>query len=85
MRGKGNYFSDATSRNPVNSYDDDISSITATEMLEGLRITEKVDDMELAISNICSSNIEQIRAITWDMVKEETKNDYHLSRFITMI
>ena len=41
--------------------------------------------MESAISNICSSNIEQIRDITWDMVKEETKNDYHLSRLITMI
>ena len=63
--------------NPVNSCDDDISSVTATEMLEGLRITEELDDdMESAISNICSSNIEQISAVTWDTVKEETKNDY---------
>ena len=82
MPGKDNYFSDGTSRNPINSCDDDISS----EMLEGLRIAEAVDDdMESAVSNICSSNIEQIRAITWDMVKEETKNDYHLSRLIIMI
>ena len=60
--------------------------ITNAELLEGFRIQEECDDeMETIISTICSSNIDQIRAVTWELVRKETGNDYQLKVLMDLI
>ena len=59
MPGKGNCFSDATSRHPVDFPENEISGVTATDVLERLRvIDEGYEDMDAAISHICSSTFD---------------------------
>ena len=67
MAGKENCFSDATSRNPACSSDEEISD---SEILAGIMLAEpEVDPPLLLASN------DDIRAITWDVVKQETSCD----------
>ena len=86
MPRKENYFADATSRYAVDSLEGEILSVTDTEMLEFLKLLEESDDgMESSITEICGSHLGQIRAVTWNSVKQETNNDHHLSKLSTMI
>ena len=80
MPGKENSFSDATSRNPVEG-----EGITNTEILAGIRIMEieKTDVDVLATFSITDRS--EFRAITWDMVKQETKCDQSLCNLSTLI
>ena len=41
--------------------------------------------MEAAIIEVCSSNLEKIHAVTWELLKQETEKDEHLSELSTMI
>ena len=34
---------------------------------------------------VCSSNLEKIRAVAWELLKQETEKDEHLSELSTMI
>ena len=40
LPGKENCFSDATSRHPVDTQEDEILSVTNTEMLDGLKVID---------------------------------------------
>ena len=59
MPGKGNCFSDAISRHPAND-DDPANSDEADECIDIL---------------IASSDLDNVRAITWELVKQETDID----------
>ena len=83
MPGNSNYFSDATSRHPATS-NDELSSITLTETLAAFRISEtEPDEMEDMIAT--NSRIDNIRAITWDIIKKATSNDDLMLQLINLI
>jgi len=77
--GKDNMFSDATSRNPVDSCDEEVS---CTEILAGVMIAE-ADEEELTISSFKDDT--DIRAITWEIVKNETSSDELMSNLCTLV
>jgi hypothetical protein len=65
MPGKGNHFSDATSRNPVESPDD--------------------DNMESDLIEIAAVITENLRAVTWDLVRCESERDPQIQSLITCV
>ena len=79
--GKENCFSDATSRNPV----DDKEEISNAEILAGIMVDElnRTDDTDMA--TICTINDDEFRAITWDVVREETQSDESLRNLSLLI
>ena len=73
MAGKDNSFSDATSRNPVDS--DEQEGISNTEILAGIMIPE-IDDVDKDdLATLSTSNDNEFRAITWEIVRQETQSD----------
>ena len=72
MPGKENKFSDATSRNPVSCNDEDISS---SEILAGVMIDEPDEGGVDIVAFLPANDDQDIRAITWDIVKQETGSD----------
>ena len=72
MSGKDNSFSDATSRNPVCSSDAEVS---CSEILAGVMLMESGEDDADAAAVFSSNDDKQFRAITWEMVKQETSSD----------
>ena len=56
-------------------------TITLTEVLAGLCSVD-TDDAVLQVE--ANSKVERVRAITWDLVKQET-GDLHLLELLTMI
>ena len=86
--GKDNCFSDATSRNPVNSDDDDgdFSEITNTEILCGIMMYEPDEAAtDIFLAGVSSDDDKLIRAITWDLVKHESGNDKNMQNLISLI
>ena len=81
--GKENCFSDATSRNPVDSYDEE--EISNTEILAGIMVDElnRIDDANMA--TVCTINDNEFRAITWDIVRQETQSDESLRNLSLLI
>jgi hypothetical protein len=75
--GKENHFADATSRSPAS--DDDPSEITKSEILAAIMMHEDDDDDDCVIDEIFGIHNNNVRAITWEMVKEETNNDHVMS------
>ena len=80
--GKENCFSDATSRNPVDS--DDEEEISNAEILAGIMVDElnRIDGTDMA--TICTINDNEFRAITWDIVRQETQSDESLRNLSLM-
>ena len=78
MPGEENCFSDATSRNPVG---DEVMGIALTEVLAGLCGADVADTAVY----IGSNSEPDVRAITWELVKQETKKDSHMLTLIDMI
>ena len=83
MPGKENSFSDATSRNPVGP--DDEAGITNAEVLAGIMVKEVLDAPPVDISATLSTTNNEFRAITWDLVKQETKSDQSLQILNTLV
>ena len=72
MPGKQNLGADAFSRNPVEDCDyEEVLSISMTESLAGIR----VQDNNYPTTIAANWDENQISAITWDRVKDETKTD----------
>ena len=82
MPGKDNKFSDATSRHPVNCSDEDIS---CSEILAGIMIDEADEDTIDEIAVLPSKDDQNIRAITWDIVKQETCSDELMRELCVLI
>ena len=80
MPGNGNNFSDATSRNPAS--DDDVA---CSEILSGIMIDEPDEECVDDVAFLPSSDSKEIRAVTWDIVKEETSNDGLMRDLSTLI
>ena len=86
--GKENSFADATSRHPATTTDDDdiIASITMSEILAGIAMEEEDDDLDEAVTCVAGlSQHENIRAITWEIVREETRKDHEMITLISLI
>ena len=81
MPGKSNSFSDATSRNPVGYEDETISD---TEILAGIMIVEK-DDTNEDLAILTAGDDKEFRAITWEIVKQETQSDDSLRQLVILI
>ena len=81
MSGKDNSFSDATSRNPVSSNDEDVSN---SEILAGVMIAE-MDEADVEDVATLSSKDGNFRAITWEVVKQETNRDEFMCNLSTLI
>ena len=76
MAGKDNLFSDATSRNPVESDEE----IAPCEVLAGIMVPEPDENL-----NVSAVNDNEVRAITWEMVKTETGKDQTMQDLCTLI
>ena len=84
MPGKENYFADATSRHPADNPNDDVMDVTLAETLASLRLVEDdTNDAEIHVD--ANSEIDRVRAVTWDLVRQETSNDPHMMKLITII
>ena len=81
MEGKGNCFSDATSRNPCHEHE-----ISAAEALSVLMET---DDWESNHQSFIASSsdlgVNNVRAITWEVVKSETAKDPEMIALVDLI
>ena len=76
MPGKGNFFSDATSRNPVDNSSEDEIEITTSDVLSTIRKHDStIDNMEIQITANSHNTINKIRAITWDTLLQASEND----------
>ena len=87
MPGKDNKFPDAASRFP-SSWDDDNEEMHLSSLsmaLSSIRVHENdsADDIELSISTLSSAT--NIRAVTWELVKEETGKDVSMQRLIALV
>ena len=81
MSGKDNHFADATSRNPA-PLDDDVDSISMSEILAGIMLHEE----EQSEDELLAVHDRKVRAITWDIVKEETLSDTTMhNKLVTLI
>ena len=78
--GKENSFSDATSRNPAIMIDE--PAVTSEEILAGIRVQ---DMEELKETALITDDGKHVRAVTWDLVREETSRDDHMLRLIALI
>ena len=84
MPGKENYFADATSRHPADNPNDDVMDVMLAETLASLRLVEDdTNDAEIHVD--ANSEIDRVRAVTWDLVRQETSNDPHMMKLITII
>ena len=81
MPGKSNNFSDATSRNPVSGNDGDVA---CSEILAGIMGNEPDEECIDDIAFLPSNDNQDIRAVTWHMIKQETCND-NLMRDLSML
>ena len=77
LPGKDNHFSDATSRYPAKNEEDDLS------MLSCCISTADVDEEPMPI--IAANDSEDVRSITWDLVKQQNLRDHVSQDLITMI
>ena len=68
ISGKENLFSDATSILP---HQDAVSGVTESEISAGVMICEP-DEADDSLADLSNSDNENIRAITWELVKQET-------------
>ena len=74
MEGKGNCFSDATSRNPCQEHE-----ISVTEMLSVLREADEENfNQEYFVTASSDFQFNNIRAVTWEVVKQETAKDQEM-------
>ena len=74
MEGKGNCFSDATSRNPCQEHE-----ISVTEMLSVLREADEENfNQEYLVTASSDFQFNNIRAVTWEVVKQETAKDQEM-------
>ena len=71
--GKENQFADATSRNP--SASDQVDAVTNSEILATIMLHEDEDIDEDIKDEILGLHDNTVRAITWEMVRDETNND----------
>jgi len=79
--GTDNKFSDATSRNPASCGDEEIP---CTDILAALMVDEDKVNMD-DIASLNNPNDQNIRVVTWDLVKEETATDETMRLLSTMI
>ena len=74
MEGKGNCFSDATSRNPCQEHE-----ISVTEMLSVLREADEENfNQQYLVTASSDFQFNNIRAVTWEVVKQETAKDQEM-------
>ena len=73
LPGKSNHFANATSRSPVYNPGDDYD------------VFKDEDDIDAELAALYVSEVSNIRAITWDMVKTETASDVELSSLMQII
>lgn len=76
MPGKGNFFADATSRNPINNANEDDIEITSSESLSSIRCSDSSTNiMELQLISNSHDMVNKIRAITWMTVLQACETD----------
>ena len=73
LPGKSNHFADTTSRSPVNNPEDDDDGC------------DDEDDIDAELAALYISEVDNIRAITWDVVKKETALDADMSSLLKTI
>ena len=83
--GKDNNFSDATSRNPVHSIEDEGDKVSNSEILAGVMIAESDEADDDALAILSNNDDKDIRAITWELVKQETRKDDLMSNLSILI
>ena len=79
--------SDATSRNPHNSLEDDgyDDGISMSAVLEAIRSFDEIDNsMEIGIVAAAKATLPPFQSITWERVKDETSRDIYLLQLIDM-
>ena len=81
--GKDNNFADATSRFPSTIENDDIASITVSEVLSGI-MTEEPDEGDMFLAAVTHDE-NPVRAITWDLVRQETLKDPSMQNLTILI
>lgn len=65
--GKENNLSDATSRHPAHSNDEDDPEMSASDILSGIMVDEPdIDVHDTFLAAFCSQDDKRITAITWD-------------------
>ena len=70
--GKSNFFSDATSRHPVQDSD----RLENGMALDSIRLYSKDEDsMETELLKISTNSLRDFRAVTWEVVQDVTRND----------
>ena len=83
--GEDNHFADATSRNPASGdNNDEVDEITDSEILAAIMIHED-DDIDEMCDEVLGLHDKNVRAITWDMVKEETSKDEIMYKLMALI
>ena len=86
--GKENKFSDATSRNPSSSDDSD-DAVTDSEILAGIMCYDDSECLEYSeidqLDSVSHNRHEDVRTVTWDLVKAETNKDEEMLQLITQI
>ena len=80
MPGKGNCFSDATSRHPIDFPENEVSVSPPLMYLNVSELSMKAMRIWMQPSATFA-----VRAVTWDVVKEETRKDLHLSVLTHML
>ena len=82
--GKDNHFADATSRNPASNGNEKNDIITNSEILAAIMIHED-DEADIAHDEILGVYNGDVRAVTWEMVKEETIKDETMIKLMALI
>ena len=86
--GKTIPAADAASRYPSSEEDPslpDFESDPDLDFLAALRIECEDEDLEHSIIASARSNLNDIQAVTWDRVKQETRSDTHLTQLMQYI
>ena len=85
--GKDNKFADATSRNPSRVKQDDdnaiVASISISEALSGIMTMEEDEDDDFLVSALAQND--DVRAVTWEIVQEETAKDQQMQNLLALI
>ena len=84
--GKENKFPDAASRFPCSvEEENDMSDITISEILASIMVEEPEEETidSIVVSPLSSQS--RTRAITWDIVREETAKEQHMKSLVSLI
>ncbi len=86
--GKDNKFADATSRNPAHVDDDPNDDISISEILATIMSCEEDEDVDEDLEFVASlayNRNDDVKAVTWEMVRDETTKDQQMRQLISLI